>query len=132
MNIINIKNLSKTFIEENKTIKALDNININIKKGEIFGLLGANGAGKTTLISILCGVLTKDKGNISIFGMDLDKNLQKIKPRMNIVSGFTMIDTEMNIKEYIKYYGLLYSVKNIDKKIKKLIDLLELKEKENK
>lgn len=125
-NIIEIKNLTKTFIDGKNVVTALDNISIEIKKGEIYGLLGQNGAGKTTLISILTGLVSRDRGDISVFGMDFDKNLTKIKQRINIVSGFTMISMFLTVKEYLKYFALLYSVKDAGKKISDAIRILEL------
>ncbi len=60
MNIVEISNLSKTF----KKVTALDNVNLEIKKGDIYGLLGPNGAGKSTMINIISGLLNFNKGTI--------------------------------------------------------------------
>ncbi|MFH0979147.1 MAG: ABC transporter ATP-binding protein [Candidatus Woesearchaeota archaeon] len=119
MDAIEIKDVTKTFMEGERKTKALDKVSFTVKKGEIVGLLGANGAGKTTLISILCGLLTKDKGIVKIAGMDLDTNLEKIKPRINIVSGFTMVAINLTVKEYLTYFAMLYSSR---KDINGLID----------
>ena len=69
MNAILVKNLNKYY---SNGFKALSNINLKIKKGEIFALLGPNGAGKSTLINIICGITKKD-GEISVFGHDIEK-----------------------------------------------------------
>lgn len=67
MNIVEISNLSKTF----KKVTALDNVNLEIKKGDIYGLLGPNGAGKSTMINIISGLLNFNKGTIKILGKDI-------------------------------------------------------------
>ncbi len=131
MNIIEVKNLGKTYRENGKTIEAVRNISFNIQKGEIFGLLGPNGAGKTTIITILTGLLSRDKGSVSLFGMDLDKDLEKIKQKTNIVTGFTMVDLLLSVKEYLKYFALLYNIKNKEDKIKEVIMKTELSDKED-
>ena len=132
MDAIKIENLSKTFLDETGSrIKALDDVSLTVKDGEMLGLLGANGAGKTTLISILCGLLSKDKGSITILGKDLEKDLDDIKPRINIVTGFTMVDLNLTIKEYLKYYSILYGIKDKEKKVEELMKKLDIKKKEN-
>jgi len=131
MKTIEVKNLSKTFIEGKSITKAVDNISFSVNAGEIFGLLGQNGAGKTTIISILTGLLTRDKGKVWLLGMDLDKDLEKIKPKTNIVTGFTMIDSLFSVEEYLRYFALLYDVKNKEDKIKEVIERTELTEKMN-
>ena len=67
MNAIEVKKLNKSY--ENG-FEALKNIDLTVKKGEIFALLGPNGAGKSTLINIICGITNKTNGNIKIFGQD--------------------------------------------------------------
>jgi ABC-2 type transport system ATP-binding protein len=131
MDAIIIKNVSKEFLSGKKTVvKALDNVSFNVKKGETFGLLGANGAGKTTLISILCGLLERDSGKVEVLGMDLDDSLWKIKPRINIISGFTMLTVMFSVKEYLKYFSMLYSIKD-KSRIDFLIKKLDLEDKQN-
>ena len=66
--LISIKQLSKVYSND---FKALNNINLDINKGEIFALLGPNGAGKTTLISIICGIVTPSDGTVLVNGSDI-------------------------------------------------------------
>jgi len=110
MDTIKICNVSKVYTDGKSKVQALDGVSFNIKKGEILGLLGTNGAGKTTLISILCGLLSKDSGNVKILGLDLEKDLDEIKARINVVFGFTMVSINMTVFEFLNYYALLYGV----------------------
>ena len=103
MSIITIKDLSKNY----KTIKALDNINLNINKGELFGLLGVNGAGKTTLIKILCGLTQKSSGNIQINNLDITKDIDKIKEIIAISPQETAIANNLTVKENLEFFANL-------------------------
>lgn len=130
MEPIVIKNVSKTFVEGKETIKALDNVSLSVKAGEILGLLGANGAGKTTLISILIGLLSRDKGKVFLLGKDIDKGMDSIKRKINIITGFTMVDVNVSVNEYLKYFALLYNIKDKKNKINEVIKKVELNGKE--
>ncbi len=126
MEVVNIKNVSKTFRKGKNQVKALDDINFNINKGEIFGLLGPNGAGKTTLISILTSLLEKDSGKVEILGMDMDKELHEIKKKINLMLGFTGIGMSLSVQEFLKYYCLLYELSNADEKIKNALEAVDM------
>ena len=75
MNAIEVKNLKKYFGE----VKAVDDISLKVKQGELFAFLGLNGAGKSTTISIICGALKKDEGKVFVNGFDIDTDIDKIK-----------------------------------------------------
>ena len=78
---LTVENLSKTY-SESKTKKqnnALNELNFNVKQGEVFGLLGPNGAGKTTFLSILGGTVTKTSGRVNVWGFDLDQNPRQVR-----------------------------------------------------
>ena len=79
---ISVKSVDKIY--ENK-FQALDHINLEIKKGEIFALLGPNGAGKTTLISTICGIVTPTRGTIEVFGYDHAKDYRKARSAIGLV-----------------------------------------------
>ena len=74
-NIIEIKHLHKSF----KDVHAVNDLSLRVKKGEFFAFLGINGAGKSTTISIMCGKLKKDEGEVLINGYNIDTDLDKIK-----------------------------------------------------
>lgn len=80
--IVSIQNLEKQY---KGGFKALKNINLDIKEGEIFGLLGPNGAGKTTLISVICGIVTPSQGSIQVGGYDIIEDYRKTRSMIGLV-----------------------------------------------
>ena len=76
--VISIRDLNKTYAGGFEALKAVD---LDISKGEIFGLLGPNGAGKTTLINIVCGIVTKTGGSVSVDGFDNVTDFRQTRPR---------------------------------------------------
>src|SRR6187397_3361854 len=80
--IISVSNLSKVY---GSGFKALNNINLDIKRGEIFALLGPNGAGKTTLISIICGIANLSEGRVTVDGHDINRNYRAARSLIGLV-----------------------------------------------
>ena len=80
--IISVKNLSKTYASG---FRALKDINLDIRRGEIFALLGPNGAGKTTLIGIICGILTASQGSVTVDGHDIIKDYRAARSLIGLV-----------------------------------------------
>jgi ABC-2 type transport system ATP-binding protein len=80
--IISVRNLSKTYASG---LQALKNINLEIRRGEIFALLGPNGAGKTTLISIICGIVNPTEGTVVADGHDIIKNYREARSKIGLV-----------------------------------------------
>src|SRR5437867_5123022 len=80
--IISVSNLSKTYASG---FQALKNINLDIRRGEIFALLGPNGAGKTTLISIICGIVNPSEGSVSVDGHDIIGNYRATRSLIGLV-----------------------------------------------
>ncbi len=126
MKIIDIKGLKKYF----KEVKAVDDISFNVKEGELFAFLGVNGAGKSTTINIMCGSLNKDEGTIIINGMDIDKDIDKIKRDIGIVFQNSTLDKNLTAYDNLKTRAALYGIDGTEFKTKmsKLIELLDLKE----
>lgn len=123
MNILEVKNLHKTYGAGAKKVHAVNNVSFSIRKGEIFGLLGPNGAGKSTTINILSGLLTKDSGTIRIFGCSFDDEtaIEFIKQNMNVASAYFGLVDALTVYENLKVYGMLYGVKNYKEKIDALM-----------
>lgn len=105
MNIISIKNMSKNY----KSVKALDSVNLDVKEGELFGLLGVNGAGKTTLIKILCGLTQKTAGEVFVDGLNLDQEINKIKEIVDISPQETSVANNLTVKENLEFFADIYN-----------------------
>jgi ABC-2 type transport system ATP-binding protein len=87
--ILSISALSKHY---KSGLKALDNVDLEIRRGEIFALLGPNGAGKTTLISIICGTVTKTSGTIAIDGLDTTAHFRAVRQKIGLVPQEIAVD----------------------------------------
>jgi len=106
--------------------KAVDNLNLEVKEGEIYGFLGPNGAGKTTTILMLLGILRPSKGKIYLFGQDLSKDFLSIKKKMGVVSEKQYLYKEMTAGEYLNFFADLYGVKSREKRIDQLLKAVDL------
>ena len=114
--MIEINHLYKSYGQQ----VVLDDINLSIQKGVITGLLGPNGAGKTTLVSILIGIIGRDKGEIFIDGLDLDNHLSEIQTICSIVPQNLAIYPMLSAYENLEYFGGLLGLKG--QKLKSRID----------
>ncbi len=110
------------------TFTAVDNVSFNVKKGEIFGFLGANGAGKTTTIRMLCGLLLPSSGKATVAGFDVYKEFEKIKMNIGYMSQRFSLYEDLTVKENIEFYGGVYGLsrKQIKDKTHELLDYLNL------
>ena len=147
-NIIEIKKLSKTFkIKEKekgfkgsiksifkpkyKIKKAVNGINLTVKKGEIIAFIGPNGAGKSTTIKMLTGILMPTKGTALVSGIDPSKQRKKLAYKIGTVFGQKeQLWTHLTPYDNFKFFGAIYDLKDyeIEKRIKELNDTLELDE----
>ena len=98
--VVKISNLVKRY----KELIAVDNFSLEIKKGEIFGLLGPNGSGKTTTINCLLSILKYDKGDIEIFGKKMGPDKRDIKRKIGVVSQNVAVFDELTVYENIDYF----------------------------
>lgn len=133
---IKAEGISKTFRSgwwKRRRKEALKGIDLQIEKGEIFGVLGPNGAGKTTLMSILCTLLLPDQGHVHIMGMDGLRDGRQIREKVNVVSGNANFLWSLTVKENLHYCGMLYGLsgRERDQKVEALIDLFNLNEYRN-
>lgn len=119
------------FKSERLVVAAVKGIDMEVRKGQIVGLLGINGAGKTTTIKMLSTLLTPTEGKITIDGVDAVKNALEVKKRINMVAGGErMIYWRLTGRENLWYYGQLYNIENreLDKRIDNLLNLVGLNE----
>jgi len=124
--MIRTENLTKEY----DGFKAVDNLNLDVKEGEIYGFLGPNGAGKTTTILMLLGILRPTRGRIYLLEKELNKNFLSLKRRIGVVSEKQYLYKEMAAGEYLDFFADLYGVKDKKKKIDQLlksVSLLEVK-----
>ena len=127
-NILEIENLTKFY---NKSFKALENINLNIKEGEIFALLGPNGAGKSTLINSICGIVNFNTGTIKINDMDIIKNYRSTRKITGIVPQELNLETFETVWNNVNYTRGLFGKKPDHKYIEKLLRQLSLWDKKD-
>ena len=127
-NFISIQNLSKIY--SNK-FTALDKIDLNIKKGEIFALLGPNGAGKTTLINIICGIVTPTSGNVLVNEFNIIDDYRKTRSLIGIVPQELTLEAFETVFNNVNYSRGLYGKKPNNKYIESLLKELSLWDKKN-
>lgn len=124
--VVKIENLVKRYGD----LVALDHLNLEIKEGEIFGLLGPNGSGKTTAINCMLSLLKYDKGTIQIFGKDMTPSSYDIKKDIGIIMQNVAVFEELNVYENIDYFCGLY-IKNKEERkkcVQEAIDFVGLNE----
>jgi ABC-2 type transport system ATP-binding protein len=124
-NVIQITNLTKKYGE----LKAVDNVSLSIRKGEIFGLLGPNGAGKTTLIHMLCTILRPASGTALVNGFDIIKEPDKVRKSLGIVFQDPSSDDDLTAYENMEFHAMIYDVSVKREDILELLRLVELDEK---
>ena len=107
---------------------AVNGINLEIKRGELFALLGVNGAGKTTTIKMLSGLILPTSGSIIIEEMNMKENMFKIKEILNVSPQETAIGPNLTVKENLEFMAGVYQINNKEEKIKELIKQFKLNE----
>jgi len=123
---IEIKNLSKKY----NGISAVKNVNFNIKKGSIVGLLGPNGCGKTTTIGMMLGLIKPSTGSVFINEKNIENenDRTKILEKVNFISPYVELPKKLTVEENLKVYGSMYGVNNLREKISELMEQLNLLE----
>ena len=127
-NQIVINNLSKVY---DNGFNALKNINLNIKKGEIFAMLGPNGAGKTTLISIICGIVKPSSGKVTVEDFDIIEDYRETRSRIGLVPQELTLEQFETVFNNVSYSRGLYGKKPDPKYIEKVLKQLSLWDKKD-
>lgn len=123
--ILDVKDLDKSFGD----VHAVNSISFKVKKGELFAFLGVNGAGKSTTISIICGLLKKDKGTVLVDGSDIDHGLDKISKTLGVVFQSSALDKPMSVKDNLRSRAALYGIygKEFKNRLDELAAMLDFK-----
>mgnify|MGYP000973827297 CR=1 FL=1 len=118
--------LSKEY--KNSGTLAVNNLNLEVKEGEIFGFLGPNGAGKSTTIKMIVSILTPTSGGIEVNGLDLTKNRDQVKKLIGYVSDDHAVPEKLTGREYLNFMGIMYDVpvEQIKESAEKYLELFEL------
>ena len=124
MNAIELTNVVKKY--KNKTV--VNNINLNIKKGELFSLLGTNGAGKTTTIKMISTLIKQNSGTIKVLGYDTIKDYEAIRKSINVSPQETAVAMNLTVYENLNFMANVYQIKNKKDKINNLIKIFKLEE----
>ena len=127
-NYISINNISKVY--SNK-FQALNNINLDIKQGEIFALLGPYGAGKSTLINVICGIVSPTSGKITIDNFDIISNYRKARSLIGVVPQELTLEAFENVFDNVSYSRGLYGKSSNPQYIESLLKELSLWDKKS-
>jgi len=126
-NALKVEDLTKIYSEKSSNeIKALNNLNLEVKKGEIFGLLGPNGAGKTTFLNILAGTVIKNSGSVNVWGYDLDLNSRHVRSSIGIVPQEINLDAFFSPRNLLELQAGLYGIPKKDRITDTILKLVSL------
>ena len=124
---LSLKNLTKIYKPNNtNSITALNNLNLDVNEGEIFGLIGPNGAGKTTFINILGGTAIKTSGDVNVWGFDLDKNPRQIRASVGIVPQEVNLDPFFSPRKLLELQAGMYGIKKKDRITDQVLRIVSL------
>ncbi len=112
--VVTVRNLAKRY----GALEALGGVSFDVLKGHIFAYLGPNGAGKTTTINILCGLLRRDAGEVSICGLDIDRDPVAVKQLIGVVPEESNLYPELTCRRNLEYLGELYGLDRRSRKIR--------------
>lgn len=123
---IDVRNLSKSFGSK----KVVDNFDVQVPKGKIYGFLGPNGSGKTTTLRMICGLLTPDEGEGTCLGLDILKDALEIKKQTGYMTQKFSFWEDLSIRENLEFVAQIYGMKNIRKRVDEALDKLNLKDRQ--
>ena len=131
-NALKVERLTKIYSKKSpKNTKALDNLNLEVKEGEIFGLLGPNGAGKTTFLNILAGTVIKNSGHVNVWGYDLDKNPRQVRSSIGIVPQEVNLDAFFSPRKLLELQAGLYGISKKDRITDTILKMVSLEKQAN-
>ena len=131
-NVLSVKKLNKIYLKKtDKSVHAINNLNLDVQEGEIFGLLGPNGAGKTTFINILAGIVIKNSGKVNVWNYDLDKNPRNVRSSIGIVPQEVNLDAFFSPKNLLELQAGLYGIPKKDRITETILKLVSLEKQAN-
>ena len=119
---------TEALIKDFGSIRAVNQLSLNLNKGSTTALLGGNGAGKTTTLSMLLGLLIPTGGNISIFGHDFVKDRYPALKRMNFSSPYVDLPQRLTVRENLTVYGKLYGLDDVRSAVMEMVETFRLTE----
>ena len=131
---LSAENLTKIYSKNNsldKSVLALNKLNLEVKQGEIFGLLGPNGAGKTTFINILGGIVIKTSGKVELWGFDLDNNPRQVRASIGIVPQEVNFDPFFSPRKLLELQAGFYGVKKENRITDLILKMVSLEKQAN-
>jgi len=121
--------LSKTFDPHSShPVKAVDDVSVTVRKGEIFTIVGPDGAGKTTAIRMMCGVLPQDRGDVRIMGLDLRTQRDEVKRHIGYLSQRFSLYGDLTIDENIDFFAEIHRIKEFGARKEELLKFMRLTE----
>ena len=131
-NALKVEKLTKIYSKKSSNeVRALNNLSLEVKEGEIFGLLGPNGAGKTTFLNILAGTVIKNSGNVNVWGFDLDKNPRQVRASIGIVPQEVNLDAFFSPRNLLELQAGLYGIPKKDRITDTILNLVSLEKQSN-
>ena len=132
MSCIDVNHLSKSY----GSIKAVNDLILSIKKGQVFGFLGPNGAGKSTTIKLLTTLIRPSSGSLSILGIDAISHPLKIRDKIGVVLQQPSYEPTLSVEKSLDKYGMMWNIPKIERKkrleqLLKDFDLIEIRKKRN-
>jgi ABC-2 type transport system ATP-binding protein len=127
--VLECEGLRKAFGER----VAVDDVGFSIATGETYGLLGPNGAGKTTTISMVCGLLTRDAGRVTVQGRELDTGTVDVKAAIGFVPQEIAIYPDLTARENLRFFGKLYDLsgRELDARVDRILETIGLADRGN-
>ena len=126
--MIDVHNLTKVYGKKNETITAVDHINFQVKKGDIFGFLGPNGAGKTSTIKMLTTIIRPSEGTAKVCGFDIKTEAIQVKKRIGLMTEQPGFYNNMKAKDLLSFYAEFYNFSKIEsrKRAKEVLEIVGL------
>ena len=132
MSCIKVESLSKSY----GSVKAVNDITMSVKSGQVFGFLGPNGAGKSTTIKLLTTLIQPSSGSLTILGIDAIKNPLKVRHKIGVVLQQPSYEPTLSVEKSLEKYGMMWNVPKIERrsrmeKLLKDFELIEIRKKRN-